>query len=85
LKRAGTRNVQVHAPKSDMSALVGKMDKVVIDAPCTGSGTWRRRPDAKWRFDEKNMETRVEQQEEVLSACINEYRRLFLLCHGTQN
>lgn len=67
LKRAGTRNVQVHAPKSDMSALIGKMDKVVIDAPCTGSGTWRRRPDAKWRFDEKNMETRVEQQEEVLS------------------
>lgn len=67
LKRAGTRNVQVHAPKSDMSELVSKMDKVVIDAPCTGSGTWRRRPDAKWRFDEKNMETRVEQQEEVLS------------------
>lgn len=68
LKRAGTRNVQVHSPKSDLSALVGKMDKVVIDAPCTGSGTWRRRPDAKWRYDEKNLEMRVEQQEEVLSA-----------------
>lgn len=66
LKRAGTRNVQVHSPNSDLSALVGKMDKVVIDAPCTGSGTWRRRPDAKWRFDEKNLETRIEQQEEVL-------------------
>jgi len=66
LKRAGSRNVQVHAPNSDMSALVGKMHKVVIDAPCTGSGTWRRRPDAKWRYDEKNLETRVEQQEEVL-------------------
>lgn len=67
LKRAGTRNVQTHAPNSDMSDLVGKMDKVVIDAPCTGSGTWRRRPDAKWRFDEKNLETRLQQQEEVLS------------------
>ena len=67
LKRAGTRNVQTHAPNSDMSALIGKMDKVVIDAPCTGSGTWRRRPDAKWRFDEKNLETRLQQQEEVLS------------------
>ena len=67
LKRAGTRNVQTHAPNSDMSALNGKMDKVVIDAPCTGSGTWRRRPDAKWRFDEKNLETRLQQQEEVLS------------------
>ncbi len=68
LKRAGTRNVQVYSPKSDLSALVGKMDKVVIDAPCTGSGTWRRRPDAKWRFDEKNLEMRIEQQEEVLSG-----------------
>lgn len=67
LKRAGTRNVQTHAPSSDMSSLVGKMDKVVIDAPCTGSGTWRRRPDAKWRYDEKNLETRLQQQEEVLS------------------
>ena len=67
LKRAGTRNVQTHSPGSDLSALVEKMDKVVIDAPCTGSGTWRRRPDAKWRFDEKNLETRLQQQEEVLS------------------
>ncbi len=67
LKRAGTRNVQTHAPNLDMSDLVGKMDKVVIDAPCTGSGTWCRRPDAKWRFDEKNLETRLQQQEEVLS------------------
>lgn len=67
LKRAGTRNVQVHNPGSDMSALIEKMDKVVIDAPCTGSGTWRRRPDGKWRFDIKNLETRLQQQEEVLS------------------
>ncbi len=67
LKRAGTRNVQVHSPGSDMATLAGKIDKVVIDAPCTGSGTWRRRPDAKWRFDEKNLETRLQQQEEVLS------------------
>ncbi len=67
LKRAGTRNVQTHSPGSDLSTLVDKMDKVVIDAPCTGSGTWRRRPDAKWRFDEKNLETRLQQQEEVLS------------------
>lgn len=67
LKRAGTRNVQVHSPGADLSALVGKMDKVVVDAPCSGSGTWRRRPDAKWRFDIKNLEERLKQQEEVLS------------------
>lgn len=67
LKRAGTRNVQVHSPGSDLSNLAGKMDKVVVDAPCTGTGTWRRRPDAKWRLDQKNLETRLQQQEEVLS------------------
>ncbi|MEM7069226.1 MAG: RsmB/NOP family class I SAM-dependent RNA methyltransferase [Pseudomonadota bacterium] len=67
LRRAGTRNVQVHEPDADLSDLVGKMDKVVVDAPCTGSGTWRRRPDAKWRLDTKNLEERLRQQEEVLS------------------
>jgi len=70
LKRAGTRNVQVHAPGGDLSPLLGKMDKVVVDAPCTGSGTWRRRPDAKWRLDVKNLEERLQQQEEVLSQAV---------------
>ncbi|MEM9278665.1 MAG: RsmB/NOP family class I SAM-dependent RNA methyltransferase [Pseudomonadota bacterium] len=67
LKRAGTRNVQVHAPGADLVSRSGNMDKVVVDAPCTGSGTWRRRPDAKWRLDQKNLEERLQQQEEVLS------------------
>ena len=67
LRRAGTRNVQVHSPDVDLSALANKMDKVVVDAPCTGTGTWRRRPDAKWRLDQKNLEERMQQQEEVLS------------------
>ncbi len=67
IKRAGTRNVQVHAPDDDLEALLGRMDRVVIDAPCTGSGTWRRRPDAKWRLSTENLETRLREQEEVLS------------------
>ncbi|MEM7215607.1 MAG: RsmB/NOP family class I SAM-dependent RNA methyltransferase [Pseudomonadota bacterium] len=70
LKRAGTRNVQVHSPGANLSGLVGNMDKVVVDAPCTGSGTWRRRPDAKWRLDRKNLEERLQQQEEVLSEAL---------------
>ena len=67
LKRAGTRNVQVHEPDADLGALHGKMDRVVVDAPCSGSGSWRRRPDTKWRIEPSNLETRLAEQGEALS------------------
>jgi 16S rRNA (cytosine967-C5)-methyltransferase len=62
LRRAGTRNVQVHEAGSSLDDLKGKMDRVLIDAPCTGSGTWRRRPDAKWRLTERALEQRKKEQ-----------------------
>ena len=66
LRRAGTRNVQVH---DDAAALEGHaFDRVLVDAPCTGTGTWRRRPDIKWRLSEKNLEERTAQQAGVLAA-----------------
>ena len=68
LKRAGTRNVQVHDNISSLKPQLGKFDRVLIDAPCTGTGTWRRRPDTKWRLTEKNLGERVTQQREVLEA-----------------
>ncbi len=67
LKRAGIRNAQVHEPDSDLSDLIGNMDRVVIDAPCTGTGTWRRHPHAKWKLTKEQLETRLTEQEEVLS------------------
>ncbi len=66
LKRAGTRNVQVHAPASDLSALEARMDRVVVDAPCSGSGTWRRRPETKWRLTAEAVARRIVQQREIL-------------------
>jgi 16S rRNA (cytosine967-C5)-methyltransferase len=47
--------------------MAGRFDRVVIDAPCTGSGTWRRRPDAKWRLKPRNLEQRQKEQREVLA------------------
>jgi len=68
LKRAGVRNAQAHANVSDLLPLEGQMDMVLVDAPCTGSGTWRRRPDAKWRLSEQQLERREVEQREVLDA-----------------
>ena len=67
LKRNGVRNVQVRAPgRGVLDDLVGRMDRVVIDAPCTGSGTWRRRPDAKWKLTTDQLALRVEEQRAIL-------------------
>jgi 16S rRNA (cytosine967-C5)-methyltransferase len=71
LKRAGTRNVQVHEDLSSLSPFAGRFDRVLVDAPCTGTGTWRRRPDTKWRLTEKNLEERLAQQEEALASAAN--------------
>jgi 16S rRNA (cytosine967-C5)-methyltransferase len=69
LQRAGARNVQVRDGKEaeTLGDLEGKMDVVFIDAPCSGSGTWRRRPDSKWRLKPEAFKRRQSEQDEVLS------------------
>lgn len=68
LKRAGARNVQVlpAGETASLEKLHGAMDRVFIDAPCTGSGVWRRRPDAKWRLSPDNLAQRRGQQRILL-------------------
>ncbi|MDH7794884.1 MULTISPECIES: RsmB/NOP family class I SAM-dependent RNA methyltransferase [unclassified Beijerinckia] len=69
LERSGARNVQVRAPKAgkmDLADLEGRCDLVFVDAPCTGTGTWRRSPDAKWRTRPGALQQRQKQQDEVL-------------------
>jgi 16S rRNA (cytosine967-C5)-methyltransferase len=38
-----------------LAGLAGKADAVLIDAPCSGTGTWRRNPEARWRLSEKEL------------------------------
>ena len=68
LRRSDNRNVQVVSKVQDLAALEGQMDIVLIDAPCTGSGTWRRRPDAKWRLTQKQLDVRMAEQKAILDA-----------------
>jgi 16S rRNA (cytosine967-C5)-methyltransferase len=73
LKRSGARNVQVRTPKSvggELDDLAGRIDLVLIDAPCTGTGAWRRNPDAKWRMRPGALEQRVKEQAEVLDRAV---------------
>lgn len=67
-KRAGVRNLQIRSPAGGegLDDLLGKMDVVFVDAPCTGAGTWRRHPDTKWRLTEQQLETRMAEQDAVL-------------------
>ncbi|RFB03933.1 RsmB/NOP family class I SAM-dependent RNA methyltransferase [Parvularcula marina] len=70
-RRAGVRNLQVISPfegEEKLTALKGKMDVVFVDAPCSGSGTWRRKPDTKWRLSRPQLEKRMEEQDQVLTA-----------------
>ena len=68
LRRAGTRNVQAFAGADGLEPLAGRCDLVLVDAPCTGSGTWRRRPDAKWRLSDRQLDQRRGEQAAILEA-----------------
>jgi 16S rRNA (cytosine967-C5)-methyltransferase len=73
LERAGVRNVQVRTPRGAaeiLDDLKGKTDLVLIDAPCTGTGSWRRNPDAKWRLRPGALDIRRRDQAAALDRAV---------------
>lgn len=69
LSRAGVHNAEIRAPKGaddPLADIRNSADLVMIDAPCTGTGTWRRNPDAKWRIRPGALEQRLKDQITVL-------------------
>jgi 16S rRNA (cytosine967-C5)-methyltransferase len=68
MARSGVTNVEVMDAGDvvALKALGPRFDRVLVDAPCTGTGTWRRRPDAKWRLKPASLKTRQDEQRAVL-------------------
>ncbi|MEL6286286.1 MAG: MFS transporter, partial [Pseudomonadota bacterium] len=63
-------NVQMMHPDTPdiLVPLRGEMDCVFVDAPCTGTGTWRRKPDTKWRVSERALAARQAEQADILRS-----------------
>ena len=69
IARADARNIQVRIPagaSDPLADLNGRADLILIDAPCTGTGTWRRNPDAKWRIRPGALNERIKAQDAAL-------------------
>jgi 16S rRNA (cytosine967-C5)-methyltransferase len=67
INRSGATCIEVvAADEGEKLKGFGGFDCVLIDAPCSGSGAWRRKPDAKWRLQLKQLEQRQKDQRDVL-------------------
>ena len=70
-ERAGATIIETRLldPKREFEALAdleGQADAVMVDAPCSGTGTWRRNPEARWRLDEAELARLTALQAELL-------------------
>ena len=71
LRRAGASNVEFRSLEDEatlkwLKRQAARFDRVLVDAPCSGSGTWRRNPDLKRRFCEQDLKDLVVKQQQIL-------------------
>lgn len=72
LRRAGVSNVEFRALGEEatvkwLKRQAGRFDRVLVDVPCSGSGTWRRNPDLKRRFGEQDLAELIVKQQHILA------------------
>jgi 16S rRNA C967 or C1407 C5-methylase (RsmB/RsmF family) len=71
LRRAGIQNAQIVSPEHPtLKKLIRKMDWVLVDVPCSGTGTFRRNPDMKWKIDASMIERLVQEQRSIMQEAI---------------
>lgn len=72
MRRAGLSNLYPAVIRNEIDnhikRLYGKIDRVLVDAPCSGTGTYRRNPDLKWRFGESELERLNMLQKSILAS-----------------
>jgi 16S rRNA (cytosine967-C5)-methyltransferase len=72
LKRSGLSNVQPvrieHENDARIKRLAGKVDRVLVDSPCSGLGTLRRNPDLKWRQNAEDITELATKQRNILAS-----------------
>ncbi len=71
LRRAGVNNYQLHNDKNQLKEILrNKCDWILLDVPCSGSGTLRRNPDLKWKFSIEKLDELITVQQKILSEAV---------------
>lgn len=86
LRRAGVHNVERHLTEAGdkwAKRRAGTFDRVLVDAPCTGTGTWRRNPDARLRLTEIDLAELLPKQASILDAAQSLVRKGGRLVYAT--
>jgi len=84
LKRAGIQNAQIIlADSPHASKLKKKMNWVLVDVPCSGTGTLRRNPDMKWKFDLENFSSLMGQQRLIFEKALSFLHPKGRIVYGT--
>lgn len=87
-KKAGIHNIELRSLEDEqhrkwLRRQKGTMDVVLVDAPCSSSGTWRRNPDLRWRFHGPSLEEIMASQSEILDRVADKVKAGGRLVYAT--
>jgi 16S rRNA (cytosine967-C5)-methyltransferase len=72
LERAGVENVLLNPIKNEADPWLKqfelRVDRLLIDAPCSGLGAWRRNPESRWKITSELLEDMISRQERILKS-----------------